>query len=106
MHVGQYAGTIEYGGASTGLEGTDERMGDTRMPGHFICQQIPSLITPLYTNHIMTNPYDMPSISAGGFTHFHMQSKGGPQGQTNASFTIEVDEFKFFQIIRSVLFRA
>ena len=106
MHVGQYAGTIEYGGASTGLEGTDERMGDPRMPGHFIGQQTPSLRTPLYTNHMMTNPHEMPSMSAGGFAHFHLQSQGGPHGQTNASFAIEVDEFKFFKIIRSVLFRA
>lgn len=103
-HAGLYAGTIEYGGASTGLEGTDGRIADPRLSGHFN-QQTPSLRTPLYTNHLMTQAADMPSIS-GGFAHLNLQSQCGPIGKTNASFCIEVDEFKFFKIIRSVLFRA
>lgn len=103
-HPGLYEGTIEYGGASTGLEGTDGRMGDPRYSGHFN-QQTPSLRTPLHTNHLMAQVTDMPSVS-GGFAHLNLQSHCGPLGQTNASFCIEVDEFKFFKIIRSVLFRA
>lgn len=97
-------GTIEYGGASTGVDGTDGRFYDQRFQANNNLQT-PSLTTPLYTNHLFASANGLPIISGGGLAYLNIPTRGGLAGQSNANFCIEIDEFKFFKIIKNVLSR-